>query len=161
MDKIKELWTKNKILWVFAFILIICLIAIMIVCITFFFGGSKTTYGDRLDEIDKHPISEKFITTYEEELEKEKSIKDVSLRTMGRVIYVRIEFVDDTSLVEAESKAAASIELFEEDTLSYYDINFTLICNASDNSEGFTIMGARNVSGSSVTWNNNTKVESE
>lgn len=161
MNKIKELWVKNKILWVFLFILLVCFIAIVIVCITFFFGGSKTTYGDRLDEIDKYPITEKFKGDYVANLEKDKSISKATFKTSGRVIYVRIEFASDTSLIEAQSKAAASLEEFDDDTLSYYDINFTLICEKSENSDGFTIMGARNTGGSGVVWNNNTKVESE
>ena len=72
-----------------------------------------------------------------------------------------IDFVGDTSLVEAQSKAAASLEQFSENLLSYYDINFTLTCGSTENSEGFTIMGARNVAGSGLVWNNNTPVESE
>ena len=88
-------------------------------------------------------------------------INSATFDVKGRVIYVTINFVGDTSLVEAQSKAAASLEQFSENLLSYYDIDFTLISEATENSEGFTIMGAKNVAGSGIVWNNNTPVESE
>ena len=48
-----------------------------------------------------------------------------------------------------------------DELLSDYDINLTLTSKATENSEGFTIMGAKNVAGSGVVWNNNTPVESD
>lgn len=162
MRKIKELWAKNKVLICLLLILLICFIAILTVCFTFFLGGSKTTYGDRLEDIEKYPITESFQNDYVNALESDALIKDVTFKTSGgRVIYIRIAYENDTTLVEAESKATQSLEKFSEDLLSYYDIDFTLVCDSSENSEGFTIMGAKNVSGSGVVWNNNTKVESE
>ena len=41
----KELWQKNKVLIVLGFILLVCLIAILIVTFSFFFGGYKNEYG--------------------------------------------------------------------------------------------------------------------
>ena len=71
------------------------------------------------------------------------------------MIYINITFTDGISLVEAEGKAQATVELFSEKELKFYDINYTLIQKKSDNVEGFTIMGAKNVNGSGVVWNNN------
>lgn len=161
MNKLKELWSKNKVLWVLLLILLACLIAIIIVCVTFFLGGSKTTYGDRLVDIDKYPITEEFKNDYETALESEESINSVDFDVKGRIIYVRLEFAGGSTLLEAQNKATASLEKFSEDILSYYDINFTLISKANETSEGFTIMGARNVGRSGIVWNNNTPVESD
>lgn len=161
MSKIKELWTKNKILWVLLFILLICFITIIFVSFTFFFGGNESEYGDRLKDMENHEITETFKSEYANELENDELISDASIRTSGRVIYINIKFTNDTTLVEAQSKATASLEKFTDNILDYYDINFILSCDATDNSEGFTILGARNVSGNGIAWNNNTKVESE
>ena len=146
---------------VLGIILIICFIAILIVTFSFFFGGSESVYGDRLDGIENYPIEDSFIDEYIANLESDEMINSATFDTKGRIIYVTIDFVGDTSLVEAQSKAAASLEQFSEETLSYYDINFTLTSESTENSEGFTIMGARNVAGSGLVWNNNTPVESE
>ncbi len=161
MNKLKELWGKYKVLIVLGIILIICFIAIVSVTISYFFGGSESVYGDRLKDIDNYPISEEFKTEYVSSMESEELIETVNFSNKGRIIYIEIKFVGDTSLVEAQSKAAASLEKFSEELLSYYDINFTLICEETENSEGFTIMGAKNVSGSGLIWNNNKPVESE
>ncbi len=161
MNKLKEIWGKNKVLIVLGIILIICFIAILIVTFSFFFGGSESVYGDRLDGVENYPIEDSFIDEYIANLESDEMINSATFDTKGRIIYVTIDFVGDTSLVEAQSKAAASLEQFSEETLSYYDINFTLTSESTENSEGFTIMGARNVAGSGLVWNNNTPVESE
>lgn len=161
MNKLKEIWGKNKVLIVLGIILIICFIAILIVTFSFFFGGSESVYGDRLDGIENYPIEDSFIDEYIANLESDEMINSATFDTKGRIIYVTIDFVGDTSLVEAQSKAAASLEQFSEEKLSYYDINFTLTSESTENSEGFTIMGARNVAGSGLVWNNNTPVESE
>ena len=161
MNKLKEIWGKNKVLIVLGIILIICFIAIIVVTVSYFFGGSESVYGDRLDGIEDHPIEDSFVSEYTTNLESDDMIESVEFDTKGRIIYITINFVGDTSLVEAQSKTAASLETFSEDLLSYYDINFTSTSEATDNSDGFTLMGARNVAGSGLVWNNNTPVESE
>lgn len=161
LDKLKEIWGKYKILIVLGLILIICFIAILFVTVSYFFGSGESVYGDRLEDIEDYPIEDTFISEYIANLESDEMINSATFDVKGRVIYVTINFVGDTSLVEAQSKAAVSLEQFSENLLSYYDIDFTLISEATENSEGFTIMGAKNVAGSGIVWNNNTPVESE
>lgn len=161
MDKLKKFWRNNKVLIVLGIILVICLIAILVVTFSYFFGGSESVYGDRLEDIENYPIEDSFVDEYIANLESDELVNSATFVNKGRIIYVTIDFVGDTSLVEAQSKAAASLESFSENLLSYYDINFTLTCDATENSEGFTIMGAKNVAGSGLVWNNNTPVESE
>ena len=159
LDKLKEIWGKYKILIVLGLILIICFIAILFVTVSYFFGSGESVYGDRLENIEDYPIEDSFVSEYIANLEADEMINSVEFNTKGRIIYITINFVGDSSLVEAQSKAAASLEEFSEEILSYYDIDFTLISDATENSEGFTIMGARNVAGSGIVWNNNTPVE--
>lgn len=161
MKKLKELWGNNKVLIVLGIILIICLIAIIIVTFSFFLGGNKGVYGDRLKDIDKHPVTETLKSEYKANLESEKSVTKVSMDTKGKIIYIIIDFASDTSIEDAKNLAASSLEKLNEDILSFYDIDFTLKCEKSENSEGFTILGAKNVAGSGLVWNNNTPLESE
>ena len=161
MKKIKNLWENNKVLIVLGLILVACLVAILIVSFSYFFGGSNNEYGDRLQDIEKYPITETIKNEYVSALENEKIVKDVKMHTKGKIIYITIDFNADTSLNDAEAKATSSLSNLSEDILSYYDINITLKCDKSENSEGFVILGARNVAGSGLVWNNNTPVESE
>ena len=82
------------------------------------------------------------------------------MSSSGRIIYVTIGFKKDTTLDEAKSVATSSIDKFSDNLINYYDVQFLLKCDASDNSDGFTIMGSHNVSGNGLIWNNNT-VESD
>ena len=161
MKKLKELWGNNKVLIVLGIILIIWLIAIITVTFSFFLGGNKGVYGDRLNGIDKHPVTNNIKSEYKTSLESEKSVTKVSIDTKGKIIYIIINFASDTSLEDAKNLAASSLEKLNEDILSFYDISFTLKCEKSENSEGFTILGAKNVAGSGLIWNNNTPLESE
>ena len=161
MKKMKELWGKNKVLIVLGIILVICLIAILVVTFSFFLGGNKGVYGDRLDGIDKHPITNTIKNEYITNLENNENVTKVKMNIKGKILYINIDFVSDTPLEEAKGLAASSLEKLSEDILSFYDISFTLKCEKSDNSEGFTILGAKNVAGSGLVWNNNTPLESE
>ena len=161
MKKLKESWGKNKVFVLLGAILVICLIAIIFVTFSFFLGGNKGVYGDRLDGIDKYPITDTIKSEYINALEEEKSVSKVSMNVRGKIIYIDIEFALDTSLEEAKGLAATSLKNISEDLQAFYDISFTLKCEKSENSEGFTILGAKNVAGSGLVWNNNTPLESE
>ena len=161
MNKLKEIWSNNKVLIILGVILLGCFVAIICVTISFFLGKDKSVYGDRLNEIKDVKITEVFQNEYISKLKENEIVSSASIDVRGKVVYVIIHFVGDTTLLDAESKAALSLQEFSEDILSHYDIMFTLICDKTDNSEGFTIMGARNATGSGLNWNNNTPVESE
>ncbi len=163
MEKLKKFWQKNKILVVLVSILIACFIAICIVVATYFFGGSSSVYGDRLKDIDKHPITKQFQKDFVADLESEDIIDNVTISVKGRIVYIRIQYVADTVIEVAESKALASLDKFSKNILEYYDLNYTLVSEKTENSDGFTIMGAKNVSSNKdqIVWNQNTPVESE
>lgn len=151
----KKLWRENRVLMLLLTILLICFIAIICVAITFFYSKNVSSYGSRLDDIDKHPVTEKFKNKYEDAVYENEGVKKVKINIKGRVIYVHLTFEDEVSLEDAKSIAYDSLELFEEDTLSYYDINFAL-----KNSE-FLIYGSKNSITDHVSWNNNTEIVEE
>ncbi len=161
MKKIKKMWRENRILFVLFLILIICFIAICSVVLSYFVGTKKSVYGDRLK--GKVKIAEKDQKAYIKELEEDEAIDSVTFRKGIRTIYITIKFNDKTSLVEAESKAVASLEKIKEKYTKYYDINFILTQEKveTDESKGFTIMGSSNVNGTGVVWSNDTKIVEE
>lgn len=161
MTKLKELWRNNKVLIILGVILLCCFVAIICVTISFFLGGDKSVYGNRLDEIKDINVEDSFKKEYIDKLKELEMVSNATIDVRGKIIYIMIYFVGDTTLLDAESKAALSLQEFSEEILSHYDIMFTLVCEKTDNSEGFTILGARNATGSGLNWNNNTPVESE
>ena len=151
----KKLWQENRVLVLLITILIVCFIAILCVAVTFFYSKNVSSYGSRLDDIDKHPISEKFKNKYEDALYEVDGVSKVKINTKGRVVYAHITFEDTISLEDAKSVAINSLDTFDEDILSYYDINFAL-----KNSE-FLIYGAKNSITDHISWNNNTEIKEE
>lgn len=158
MKKIKNLWAENRVVFVLICILIVCFVAIVVVASSFFLAGHKSNYGDRLINISDYPVTDEFKNSYMESIKENKGVTSVDLRISGRIIYVNIVFDKDVTLNNAKAIAEKSIDLFSEKNLEYYDIEFLLL---SDGENGFAIMGARNVNGSGVIWNNNTALESE
>ena len=162
MKKIKNIWENNKIAFVLVCVLAVCFIAIVIVASTFFLAGNKSLYGDRLNDIDNHKISNEVVDSYKDKVSDSDIVTDVSFKTSGRVIYIKISFKSNTNLDEAKSVASKSVDYLDEEILNYYDVDFILESASSDDSDGFTLMGAKNVASSNVSFNNhNTKKESD
>lgn len=153
MKKIKSLWKNNRVLFALFIILIICFIAIVTVALSYFVGSEKDPHGNRLD--NKVEISKDFANNLEKFFKDDELVKDAKVRTSIRTIYVRVEFDSKISLVEAEGKATASLDIIDKKLLEYYDFNYILTKEASESSDAFSIMGARNVNGTGFIWNNN------
>ena len=151
----KKLWKSNRVVFVLVIILIVCFIAICSVALTFFYSKDTNEYGNRLNGIEKHPISSELKSNYKEKLLANESVKSVEFNTKGRIIYVNIKFDENISLDNAKKLVEDNLSLFSEDILSYYDLQFIL---SSDN---FTIMASKNVASEKISWNNNTPIKEE
>ena len=161
MKKIKELWSKNRILFVLFIILIVCFIAICCVVMSYFVGTNKSVYGDRLK--NKVKVSKSAEDDYIKSVETDEMVDEATIRVGVRTIYITIKYNEKASLVEAESKAVASLDALQSDVLEYYDIDFILLQDtvAGDETKGFTMMGSNNVNGTGVVWSNNTEIIEE
>lgn len=158
MNKIKKLWIENRVLFVLFLTVLICAFIILGVFLNYFFGSSKGNYGNRLDGIKEVEVTEEMKNNFISSMKNDSSIQEVTIKTQGKIIYISLFFKDGVSLVEAQSKALFSLQSFEQKYLDFYDFQYTLKANATENSEGFLIMGAKNVSGSTLVWNNNTEI---
>lgn len=157
----KQFYKENRVFVILMAIVAVCLILIIGVLLKyFFFGNSSSPYGDRLKDEKKYKLSEKEEKKIAADIENDETIKKATVRTSVRTIYVTIEFNSEITLVEAQSKAVTVLEKLDEGQLGYYDIEFILKKEATDG-EGFTIMGAKNVNGTNIVWNNNTPVTTE
>ncbi len=161
MNKIKKMWMENRVLFVLAVIIVICFFMILAVFISCFFGSSKTSYGDRLEGIEQVEITEDVKNTFLDKIKEDDLVQDATLNIQGKIVYITLKFVDNATLVEAESKALASLMTFEQKYLDFYDFHYTLKSDKTETSEGFLIMGAKNVNGSGLIWNNNTEVQKD
>lgn len=161
MKKLKNLWVENRVLLVLFIIVVICVCVMIGVCVSYFFGSSKSSYGDRLDGIEAVQVTDDMKNKFLDTMKTDELISDATIKVQGKIIYITLTFKDNVTLVEAQSKALASLISFEEKYQTYYDFNYTLKSNKTDTSEGFLIMGAKNVNGSGLVWNNNTEVQTD
>ena len=160
MKKLKKIWQENSVLFVLLFILIACLIAISVVVVTYFIGDSSSKYGDRLEGIENYPFDEDMQNEIIAQIEE--NVESVTMRVSGKVIYITITFAPATTLVEGQSVALASLDYFNEETLSFYDLEYMIQADDTEDAEGFQIIGAKNVSGTGgIVWNNNTEFDKE
>lgn len=159
MKRLKKFYKENRVFSILMGIVLLCVIIILFVVLKYFvFGNGKDVYGDRLKDVEKYEISDTLKKDVVSKLENDDTIKNAKVEVSVRTIYITITFNSGIDIIEAEGKAVNALENFSEDELGYYDIEFILTSESSDDYEGFNIMGAKNVNGSNIVWNNNTPV---
>ena len=136
MKKLKKIWQENSVLFVLLFILIACLVAICVVVVTYFVGDSSSKYGDRLEGIKDYPFDEDTQNEIISQIKEEKIVEDVTMRISGKIIYITITFVPETTLVEGQSVALSSLDYFSEETLSFYDLEYMIEADSTEETEG-------------------------
>lgn len=162
MKKLKKIWQENSVLFVLLLILIACVVAMSVVVIKYFVGDSSSKYGDRLENIEEHPFTDEIKNEIIAKIKEDELVSNASLRSSGKTIYVAITFDSKVTLVEAQSKALASVDFFSENILEFYDLEYMIKADSTENSEGFQIMGSHNVGGTGgIVWNNNTVFKDE
>jgi len=155
MSKIKRILNENRVLLVLGIILILCLVIVSVVALTYFYGSSDSVYGDRLNVTTNAPLSDKLLKDIKDELENNEKVKSASVDFKEIIVYINITFVDDTKMKDAKSIAEGVIELFNEDELAVYDIQFTINSLSTSEANAYTLMGARNANGNgNIIWNN-------
>ena len=165
MGKIKKVWQENKVLLVLAIVLVICVAVLVVVSITYFYGTSDSVYGSRLDITEKVPMTNETLTKVKEKLEENDKVDSTRVIVKGRIVYISIKFIDDVKMADAKKVAESSLELFSEDELSVYDLQYTIasiITKEDKNNKTYTLMGSRNVNGTgTIVWNNYNIEETE
>lgn len=162
MKKIKRFLKEHRIFTMLMAIVVVCIVLIITVLINvFYMGNGSNEYGNRLDGIEEVKISKSKENDFENNVANNNKIKKVDLRVQGKIIYVTIEVETGVKLEEAEGIALKSLDNFNEKELAFYDFNFTLKQDATDNNDGFVISGAKNKNGTGLVWNNNRVVEED
>ena len=146
---------KHKKLCIVGLILVILLIMLVLILKRFSVDYSLDEYGDRLEGIEKVEIKKSESDKLVSEIKEIESVKSVNYRLKGRLVYIEIEFNEGVNVDSAKEIATKSLDYFTDKQKSFYDFEFTLKQEATEKTEGFLIMGAKNVNGSNLVWNNN------
>ncbi len=150
----KKVIKENKVLFVLALIVIISLILIGVGLVKYFYSSSGDKYGDRLNGIEEHKLS----NTLADDIKAlyESGVESVSVDTKGKIIYVIMDVSDGVSKVDAQSYAIKALDVFSDDDKSFYDIQFMITCkNASEETTTYPMEGYKNSNNTQVVWTNN------
>lgn len=157
----KKLYKENRTLFILIIVALSCiLISLILLFKYFYFGNGASKYGDRLDGIENVEISTDLENKVKDNINSNKMVSNSSINIAGKIVYIKITFNETASLVEAKSVAVKSLDDFSDADKAFYDFEYTLYQEASDKIEGFKIMGAKNVNGSNLVWNNNNATSS-
>ena len=162
MKNIKKFYKEHRIFMILMAIVIVCIVLIATVLIQcFYVGNGSNKYGNRLENSENYNITEERINDSESKLLTTEKVKKAEIKITGRIVYIDLLFVEGVGLVEAQSIALKTLEDFNENESKYYDFNFTLKQEATEQSDGFLISGAKNKNGNGLIWNNNREVTKE
>lgn len=161
MKKIRKFYREHRVFTILMAIAIVCAVIIGTVLMQCFYVGNDTSkYGDRLEGIEAVAINDSKVNDIEGNIIQNELVKSAKLKITGKIIYIHIVFESTVDLVQAESVAQQTLELFSEEELNFYDFQFTLKNEGTESSDGFLISGARNQNGSGLVWNNNNPITS-
>ena len=140
---------KKHIGAIIAIIVFILVVVGLLVAKEFFFtNDTKAIYGNRLEEIDKYPI-----TTDTKKQIKEtfgESATNVTIRLAGRIVYIDVEASDETTQEGAKNAGNRVLECFSEEQKSYYDIQIMIKNEA--NTAQFPIIGYKHHTKTAISW---------
>mgnify|MGYP004626671507 CR=1 FL=1 len=158
----KKFIRNNKAICFMLLIIIACVgVSVGLLLKYFYFGNGGSKYGDRLDGIEAVLIADDKKNEVANSLKEGKNVKDATVTVTGKIIYIRIAFEAGADLETSKSIAVKSLEQFSEDEKKFYDVHFTLVSDKNESSDGFTIMGSKNVNGTNLIWNNNNPVSDD
>lgn len=156
-----KIFKENKVFAFLITIVVICFIIMMFLLIRYFLvGGSTSYYGDRLDDLTKeNRINDEDIKKIETSFKENEKIEKVTVNTKGKILYVTLLFKSDVQLDDAKGISIKCLDNLNDNQKKVYDVQMLIKSEKTDTSDGFVIMGSKNASAESISWNNNTPVE--
>lgn len=162
MKKITKFLKEHRIFTMLMAIVVVCIVLIITVLVNvFYMGNGSNKYGNRLEGIKEVEISKSKQSDFENNIANNDKVKKADIRIQGKIIYITLEIDTGVKLEEAEGIALKSLDEFSDEEKAFYDFNFTLKQDSTNNSDGFIISGAKNKNGTGLVWNNNRVVEED
>ena len=123
----KKFLKRNRYTCILLFIFVLFVILGLKVKDIFVPDDGKATYGDRLKNISKYPISDEAYNKVDEALKKNSSVIKVDHRIQGKTLNYFITFSEKTSVKDAKAIGDSIVKEFDEDILGYYSIQVYLM----------------------------------
>lgn len=152
MSKRKSL-QNNKVLWVLLGLLLVCFLVLGFGFYKYFYAGAgNNKYGDRLDGIEKYPLSKTLDSDVKSVFSDNSEVTKTKVDVKGKVIYINIDFGKSIKVSEAQDIAVKALDKIGEENLKYYDVQFILAYSGTDENSNFPVFGSKSSSSLKVVW---------
>ena len=111
----------------------------------------KASYGERLKNIEKHPLTNELYSKIDEEYKANDKVVKIEHRLQGKIINYFITVDNKMAIKDAKALGEKLITYFDEDTLSYYSIQIYLI-KEDEKENNFPIIGMKHPLSKNVSW---------
>lgn len=145
-----EFIKKNKILVSLLVIAIVFFAAIMIIIFSNLSIGNNE-YGNRLDNIEKYPISDEVINEIKTDISSYEKVTSVSYDLEGKLANFILTVDDSLEEETAKNYANKILENLSDDVKSYYDIQ-VLVDSDNEESEVYPIIGYKHKTTDMFVW---------
>lgn len=143
---------KNNIFTIFIIVIfIIGMFAVSYLKKLYWDNNDKAAYGDRTEDAVNYVLEDKEIDEIKAKIKEDEDIVSVDYRLDGRIIKLTICVKDEVTVSEARKKGDSYLELFSEDDLSYYSINFEFK-KENKKLNDFPIEGYKHYSNIKISW---------
>ena len=150
----KKLIKENRVLFVLAVVILVSLIAIVIGLLSYFYSKDGDKYGNRLDGIEKYPVSENISADIKSLFET--GVESVKVNIDGKIINIIIDVSNGVSKTDAQGFAVKSLEKFSEEIKGFYDIEFLITCKSlTEETTMYPMFGYKNSKKTNISWSNN------
>jgi len=156
----KKFWKRNRYTCILLIIFVLFIVLGLKVKEIFVPDDGKATYGDRLKNIDKHPIKEEVYNKIDENLNNNASVTKVSHRVQGKTINYYITFAEKVSVKDAKAIGDSILKDFDEDILGYYSIQLYLLKD-DEKLNNFPIMGMKHPDSKQISWTKDREITVE
>ncbi len=145
-------WIKNNVFTTIVIVLFtIGVFVLAFISDSFFANSGNPVYGNRLDNIKTIEITQTNVNNLTNGLKDDKNVSDVKYELTGKIIKITITVVNDCSVKDAKKIGNKTLEYFDDEQKSNYDIEVYLI-KANDSDKSFPIDGHKHSSKSSISW---------
>ena len=146
---------KHKVELICLIIFIVLLLGCLGVFLMLWFGGSGEVYGNRLEGIEKVPVSEGYLNDIEKALKENEKVTKVSSHIEGRLINFMITVNDDTSISSSKQLSKIIKDNFTESELKFYDIQVYILDSGANETSTYPIIGYKHKTTEDFVWSNN------
>lgn len=145
-----EFIKKNKILVSLLVIAIVFFAAIMIIIFSNLSIGNNE-YGNRLDNIEKYPISDEVINEIKTDISSYEKVTSVSYNLEGKLANFILTVDDSLEEETAKNYANKILDNLSDDVKNYYDIQ-VLVDSDNEESEVYPIIGYKHKTTDMFVW---------